>query len=113
MDECDEDSAAASSQDTAAGGSQDSAPLPVLLRELHFWYIDPDGKEVSSKDQAAVTINGEPTIIDVVVSYLITLYFLYPHLYIHVDVVSVGFLIKCDKTTLQSSYLTYSIDHTR
>lgn len=81
MDECDEDSAAASSQDTAAGGSQDSAPLPFLLRELHFWYIDPDGREVSSKDQAAVTINGEPKIIDVVVSYLIVLYFLYPHLH--------------------------------
>ena len=51
MDECEEDSAAAS--------SQESVPLPILLKELHFWYIDPDGKEVSSKDQAAVTINGE------------------------------------------------------
>ena len=52
MDECEED--------TATGGSQDSAPLPpVLLRELHFWYIDPEGREVSTKDQAAVTINGE------------------------------------------------------
>jgi hypothetical protein len=52
MDECEEDSAAAAS-------SHDSAPLPVLLKELHFWYIDPDGREVSCKDQAAVTINGE------------------------------------------------------
>ena len=48
MDECEEDSS-----------GQDGAPLPVLLKELHFWYIDPDGRVVSSKDQAAVTINGE------------------------------------------------------
>ena len=54
MDEREEDSDAAS--------GQDSAPLPALLKELHFWYIDPDGRVVSSKDQAAVTINGERSI---------------------------------------------------
>ena len=98
MDECEEN--------TAAGGSQDSAPLPVLLRELHFWYIDPDGREVSTKDQAAVTINGKLVTMDVVVNY----HSFTPHF---IDVVSVGFLIKCDKTSLENSYLTYSIDHTR
>ena len=51
MGECEE-------EDTAAG-SQDSAPLPVQLKELHFWYIDLDGREVCSKDLAAVTINGK------------------------------------------------------
>lgn len=50
MDEC---------EDSDAASGQDSAPLPALLKELHFWYIDPDGRVVSSKDQAAVTINGE------------------------------------------------------
>ena len=107
MEESEEDSAAASSQDIATAiGSQDSASLPVLLRELHFWYIDPDGKEVCSKDRAAVTINGE----------LVTLWlakFTLAYLYPHIDVVCVGFLIKCDKTSLESSYFTYSIDHTR
>ena len=37
-------------------GTPDSG---LYLRKLHFWYIDSDGKEVRSKDQAAVTINGE------------------------------------------------------
>lgn len=76
MEECEEDSAAASRQDIAVAiGSQDSASLPVPLRELHFWYIDPDGKEVRNKDQAAVTINGE--FVMVVVSLVITSFILH------------------------------------
>ena len=39
-------------------GSQDSCSLPTVFKELHFWYVDPDGRKVLNKDQAAVTING-------------------------------------------------------
>ena len=49
MEECDEDTMAE---------SQESGSLPFVFRKLHFWYIDPDGREVCSKDEAAVTING-------------------------------------------------------
>ena len=44
--------------DSEVTGSQDSCSLPTVLKELHFWYIDPDGRKVLNKDQAAVTING-------------------------------------------------------
>lgn len=50
MDECEGDS--------EVSGSEDSCSLPTVFKELHFWYIDPDGRKVLNKDQAAVTISG-------------------------------------------------------
>ena len=38
--------------------SQDCDALPAEVKELRFWYIDPDGRMVVNKDQAAVSING-------------------------------------------------------
>ena len=32
---------------------------PVVFKELYFWYIDTDGREVRTKDEAAVTFNGK------------------------------------------------------
>lgn len=40
-------------------GNQGSCSPLTVFRELHFWYIDPDGRKVLNKDQAAVTINGK------------------------------------------------------
>ena len=65
MDECERDSEVA--------GSQDSCSLPTVFKQLHFWYIDPNGREVFNKDQAAVTINGMTIVkVDVCLLWLST-----------------------------------------
>lgn len=39
---------------------EDSNLPPIVFNPLPFWYINPDGRQVLSKNQAAVTIDGRP-----------------------------------------------------
>ncbi|XP_054751441.2 crossover junction endonuclease MUS81-like [Lytechinus pictus] len=56
-----------------------------VLNVPNYCYVDDQGREVTLKDEAAVTVNDD----------------------------GVGFLIKCSETSLQSSSLRYSIDRER
>lgn len=87
-----------------ARGSSFSVAGP--MSPLRFWYIDHAGGSVLKKDQAAVTFNGGcgywvwlAGCIDCVGGFL--------------DVVSVGFLVKCKLADLKSSKALYTLDDSR
>lgn len=52
---------------------------PDLFSELHFWYVNPDGSVVRTKDEAAVTINGNET----------TYIHVHPCMYVHRKLVTI------------------------
>ena len=45
--------------ETGNGGATSCPERITSCTEIYFWYIDPDGTVVCTKDEAAVTFNGE------------------------------------------------------
>ncbi len=73
----------------------------VQSKKLEFWYVSPEGRHVTSKDQAAVAFNGME-----IFHYVVNIFHPYPEL-------SVGFLVKCRRKDLEESFFNYTIDKLR